>query len=144
MAIVVSRFNDLFTERLLQGAMDCLQRHGVGDTDVHVARVPGAFEIPLCAQTMARSGRFDAVICLGAVIRGATAHFEYVSSAVASGIAQVALETDVPVLFGVLTTETLEQTMERSGSNSDNKGWEAAAAAIETVQVLRDLRRGEA
>lgn len=142
--VVVSRFNDMFTERLLKGALDCLQRHGVADDDVQVARVPGAFEIPLCARTMARSGHFDAVVCLGAVIRGATAHFEYVSSSVASGISQVALDTDVPVIFGVLTTETLEQTMERCGSKSGNKGWESAEAAIETVHVLRGLRRGDA
>jgi 6,7-dimethyl-8-ribityllumazine synthase len=140
-AIVVSRFNDMFTERLLQGALDCLSRHGVDEERVQVARVPGAFEIPVCARTLARSGRFDAVVCLGAVIRGATPHFEYVSSQVASGVMQVSLETDVPVLFGVLTTDTLEQAMQRSGSKSGNKGWEAAQAAIETANLLRELRR---
>ena len=142
-AIVVSRFNDMFTERLLQGALDCLTRHGVADDAVHVARVPGAFEIPVCARTLARSGRFDAVVCLGAVIRGATPHFEYVSSAVAAGVSQVALESDLPVVFGVLTTDTLEQAMQRSGSKSGNKGWEAAQAAIETANLLRALRREE-
>jgi 6,7-dimethyl-8-ribityllumazine synthase len=140
-AVVVSRFNDMFTERLLQGALDCLQRHGIDDETVQVARVPGAFEIPVCARVLARSGRFDTVICLGAVIRGATPHFEFISSQVAAGCSQVALETGVPVVFGVLTTDTLEQAMERSGSKSGNKGWEAALAAIETANLLRDLRR---
>jgi 6,7-dimethyl-8-ribityllumazine synthase len=140
-AVVVSRFNDMFTERLLQGALDCLQRHGIDDETVQVARVPGAFEIPVCARALARSGRFDSVICLGAVIRGATPHFEFISSQVAAGCSQVALETGVPVVFGVLTTDTLEQAMERSGSKSGNKGWEAALAAIETANLLRDLRR---
>ena len=143
-AVVVSRFNESFTERLLQGALEYLQLHGVAEDDVQVARVPGAFEIPLCARAMARTGHFDAVVCLGAVIRGETAHIEYVSASVASGVSQVALETDMPVIFGVLTTDTVEQTMERSGSRAANKGWESAAAAIEMVHVLRSLRHGDA
>jgi len=144
MAVVVARFNHRFTERLLEGALECLREHGVADDDVQVAHVPGAFEIPLCARVLARSGRFDAVVCLGAVIRGETAHFEYVSASVASGISQVALETDLPVIFGVLTTETEEQTLARAGKRTANKGWESAAAAIEMVHVLRGLRHGEA
>jgi 6,7-dimethyl-8-ribityllumazine synthase len=139
-AIVVARFNELFTEKLLEGALDCLGRHGVEDEAVHVARVAGAFEIPLCAKVLAKSARFDAIVCLGAVIRGETAHFEYVSQQVAAGITQVALESEIPVTFGVLTTNTLEQTRARCGNESDNKGWEAALVAIELTNLLRDLR----
>lgn len=139
-AIVAARFNELYTEKLLRGALDCLERNGVEDQAVHVVRVPGAFEIPLCAKVLARSMRFDAIVCLGAVIRGETAHFEYVSGQVASGITQVALESEIPVTFGVLTTDTPEQTMKRCGHESDNKGWEAALVAIELANLLRDLR----
>ena len=139
-ALVVSRFNELFTERLLAGALDCLQRHGAEDRSLHVVRVPGSFEVPLAAKTLAESGRFDAVVCLAAVIRGDTPHFEFVAAELTKGVAQVGLATGVPVTFGVLTTDTLEQAVERAGSKSGNKGWDAAQAAIEMVNVLRGLR----
>jgi 6,7-dimethyl-8-ribityllumazine synthase len=136
-AIVVSRFNDLITRQLLEGALDCLRRHG-GDADqAVVVWVPGAFEIPLAAQRLAASGKFDAVVCLGAVIRGATAHFEHVAGQAAAGIARVALETGVPVSFGVLTTDTIEQALERAGIKGGNKGFDAALAAVEMAQVLK-------
>ena len=138
-AIVVARFNELVTERLLEGARDALRRHGVADDAVDVARVPGAFEIPLVAKTLAQSGRYDAVICLGAVIRGATPHFDYVASNVASGIAHAARETKIPILFGVLTTDTIEQAVERAGAKAGNKGFDAAVAAIEMANLLRTL-----
>jgi 6,7-dimethyl-8-ribityllumazine synthase len=139
-AIVVSRFNELFTERLLDGALDCLKRHGAEDANLHVIRVPGSFEVPLAAKTLAESGRFDAVICLAAVIRGDTPHFDYVAAEIAKGIAQVGFATGVPVSFGVLTTDTLEQAVERSGAKAGNKGWDAAMSAIEMVNVLRSVR----
>jgi 6,7-dimethyl-8-ribityllumazine synthase len=139
-AIVVSRFNELFTERLLAGALDCLQRHGTEDRNLHVVRVPGSFEVPLAAKILAESGRFDAVVCLAAVIRGDTPHFEYVAAEITKGIAQVGLATGVPVSFGVLTTDTLEQAVERAGAKAGNKGWDAAQSAIEMVNVLRQLR----
>jgi 6,7-dimethyl-8-ribityllumazine synthase len=139
-AIVVSRFNALFTERLLEGALDCLQRHGATDPNLHVVRVPGSFEVPLMAKTLAESGRFDAVICLAAVIRGDTPHFDYVAAEIAKGIAQVGLATGVPVSYGVLTTDTLEQAVDRAGAKSGNKGWDAAQTAIEMVNVLRAVR----
>ena len=142
-ALVVSRFNELLTERLLQGALDCLRRHGAADDDLHVVRVPGGFELPLAARTLATSGQYDAVVCLGAVIRGQTPHFDYVAGEVARGIARTAYETGVPVGFGVLTTDTLEQAVERAGAKSGNKGWDAALSAIETVQVLRSLAGGK-
>jgi len=135
--IVVSRFNAFIGERLLEGALDTLKRHGAAEEKIEVARVPGAYEIPLLAQKMAKSGRYDAVICLGAVIRGATAHFEYVAGEAAKGIAQVGLATEVPVIFGVLTTDTIEQAIERAGSKAGNKGAESAAVAIEMVNLLR-------
>lgn len=138
-AIVVSRFNALVTRQLLAGALDALVRHGTEEEAVSVAWVPGALEIPLVAQRMARSGGFDAVICLGAVIRGATPHFEYVAGQAAAGVARVALETSVPVIFGVLTTETIEQAIERAGTKAGNKGFDAALAAIEMANVLREL-----
>ena len=137
--IVCARFNDLITERLLVGARDGLVRHGVDDDALTVAWVPGSFEIPLAARTMAASGRFDAVICLGAVIRGATGHYEQVANQCAAGIARAALDTGVPVIFGVLTTETIEQAIERAGTKAGNKGFEAALGAIETVRVLQQL-----
>ena len=137
--IVVSRFNSFISERLLEGAVDALKRHGVADGDVTVARIPGAFEIPLTAQAMAASRKYDAVICLGAVIRGSTPHFEYVSSEVSTGIATVSLATGVPVAFGVLTTDTIEQAVERAGTKAGNKGFEAAVTAIETINVLKAL-----
>ena len=141
-ALVVSRFNELLTERLLQGALDCLRRHGAAEDDLHVVRVPGSFELPLMARTLAASGTFDAVVCLGAVIRGDTPHFDYVAGEVARGVARTAYETGVPVGFGVLTTDTLEQAVDRAGAKSGNKGWDAALSAIETVQVLRSVSKG--
>ena len=138
-AIVVSRFNDLITRQLLDGALDCVRRHGGDAEQSVVAWVPGAFEIPLAAQRLAASGKFDAVVCLGAVIRGATAHFEHVAGQTASGIARVALETGVPVSFGVLTTDTIDQALERAGIKGGNKGFDAALAAIEMAQVLKLL-----
>ena len=138
-AVVCGRFNDLITRRLLDGALGALARHGADADGVDVAWCPGAFEIPLVARTMAASGRYDAVICLGAVIRGATSHYDYVAGGVASGIQQAAMETGVPVLFGVLTVDTIEQAIERAGTKAGNKGAEAAAAAIEMVNLLRQL-----
>jgi len=137
--IVVSRFNEFITTRLLAGATDALRRHGVAEADIDVAWVPGSFEIPLVAQRMAASGRYDAVICLGAVIRGATAHFDYVAGGAATGVARAALDTGVPVIFGILTTDTIEQAMERAGTKAGNKGAEAAMAAIEMANLLREL-----
>ena len=135
--IVVSRFNDFINKRLLDGALDGLARHGAEEGMVTVVRVPGSFEIPLMAKKLADSGKYDAVICLGAVIRGATPHFEYISAEVTKGIAQVALESGVPVSFGILTTDSIEQAIERAGTKSGNKGWDAALAAIEMVNVLK-------
>ena len=138
-AVVASRFNEAITQRLLEGALDALARHGADPGAVDVAWCPGAFEIPLVAQTLAASERYDAVICLGAVIRGATAHFDYVASGVTSGCQQAALQTGVPVLFGVLTVDTLDQAWERAGTKAGNKGAEAAAAAIEMVDLQARL-----
>ena len=138
-AIVVSRFNDFISSRVVEGAMEALRRDGAADEQISLVRVPGAFEIPLVAKRLAKSGRFDAVICLGAVIRGSTPHFEYVAAEVSKGIATVSLETGVPVTFGVLTTENLEQAIERAGSKSGNKGWDAAMAAMEMVNLFKQL-----
>ncbi|MCJ7604033.1 MAG: 6,7-dimethyl-8-ribityllumazine synthase [Desulfobulbaceae bacterium] len=137
--IVLARFNSFIAERLLEGALDTLLRFGAADDDIEVARVPGAFEIPLVAQKMAKSGRYDAVICLGAVIRGATPHFDFVANEAAKGIAQASMESGVPIIFGVLTTDTIEQAIERAGSKAGNKGSECAAAAIEMVNLLKNL-----
>ncbi|MCK9293715.1 MAG: 6,7-dimethyl-8-ribityllumazine synthase [Desulfobulbaceae bacterium] len=137
--IVLARFNSFIAERLLEGALDTLLRFGAADGDIEVARVPGAFEIPLVAQKMAKSGRYDAVICLGAVIRGATPHFDFVANEAAKGIAQASMESGVPIIFGVLTTDTIEQAIERAGSKAGNKGSECAAAAIEMVNLLKSL-----
>ena len=137
--IIASRFNDFITARLVDGAMDGLVRHGASDADIEVVRVPGAFEIPLAAQRMARAKRYDAILCLGAVIRGATPHFEYVSAEVSKGVASVSLETGVPVIFGVLTTDTIEQAIERAGTKSGNKGWDAACSAIEMVSLMKQM-----
>jgi 6,7-dimethyl-8-ribityllumazine synthase len=134
--IIVSRFNSFIAERLLEGALDTLQRSGVNEDDVEVVRVPGAFEIPLLARKMADSGRYDGIICLGAVIRGATSHYDLVSNEAAKGIAQVGMDTGVPVIFGVITTDTIEQAIERAGSKAGNKGSESAQAAIEMVDLL--------
>jgi len=139
LGIVVARFNSFISEKLLEGAIDALVRSGVDSNDIEVARVPGAFEIPLAAQRMARSGKYDAVICLGAVIRGATPHFDYVAGEVAKGTAQVMLDAGLPVLFGVLTTETIEQAIERAGSKAGNKGSEVAIAALEMINLLAAL-----
>lgn len=138
-AIVISRFNDFIGARLLGGALDALRRHGARDEDIAVAKVPGAFEIPLIAKKLAMSGRYDALICLGAVIRGATPHFDYVAAEVSKGVAMVALESSIPVTFGVLTTENIEQAIERAGSKSGNKGFEAAVAAIELVNLIKTM-----
>ncbi len=138
-AIVVGRFNSFIGERLLEGAIDALVRHGAADADLTVARVPGAFEIPLAAQKLAGSGKYDAIICLGAVIRGATPHVDDVASEVSKGIAQVSLKSQVPISFGVLTTDTVEQAVERAGTKAGNKGFDAAMTAIETVNLLKGI-----
>lgn len=135
-ALVVSRFNELVTGKLLAGASDFLQRHGVREDDISVAWVPGAFEIPLVASRLAKSGRFDAIVCLGALIRGATSHFEYISAQCSRGIMRVSEATGVPAAFGVLTCDTLDQALERAGAKAGNKGVEAAASALETVMLL--------
>ena len=137
--IVAARFNEFITSRLLSGAVDGLTRHGVREEDIHTAWVPGAFEIPLIASRMAKSGKYDAVICLGAVIRGATTHYDYVCNEAAKGIAMVSLETGVPVMFGVLTTENIEQAIERAGSKAGNKGYDCAVGAIEMVNLIREI-----
>jgi len=136
-ALVVSRFNEFLVDKLVAGARDCLQRHGADEAALTEIRVPGSFELPFAAKLAAESGRYDAIICLGAVIRGGTPHFEFIAAEAAKGIAQVGLASGVPTLFGVLTTDTLEQAIERAGTKSGNKGWDAALAAIE----LADLRR---
>ena len=137
--IVVARFNEFITSKLLTGALDGLKRHEVSEENIDIAWVPGAFEIPLVASKMAQSGRYDAVICLGAVIRGSTSHYDYVCNEVSKGIAQVSLSTGLPVLFGVLTTENIEQAIERAGTKSGNKGYECACGAIEMVNLLHQL-----
>ena len=137
--IVAARFNEFISNKLLGGALDALARHGVADDEITVAWVPGAFEIPLAVQKMAASGKFDAVIAIGAVIRGGTPHFDYVANEVSKGVAHVALATNVPVLFGVLTTDTIEQAIERAGAKAGNKGFDAAVAAIEMVNLLAQL-----
>jgi 6,7-dimethyl-8-ribityllumazine synthase len=139
-AIVVSRFNDFVSQRLLDGALDALKRHGASDDQINIVRVPGAFEIPAMAKRLSSDNRFDCVICLGAVIRGATPHFEYISSQVARGIASVALESPIPIAFGVITCDTLEQAIERAGAKSGNKGWDAAMSAMEMVNLLKALK----
>ena len=139
-AIIVSRFNDFITDKLVGGTMDALLRCGVVETDIDIVKVPGAFEIPLAAKKLAESGKFNAIICLGAVIRGSTPHFDYVAAEVSKGIAQVALESKVPVTFGVLTTDNLEQAIERAGSKSGNKGWDAAIAAMEMVNLFKQIK----
>ena len=135
--VVAARFNEFITSKLLSGAMDGLVRHDVREEDVHVAWVPGAFEIPLIASKMAKSGKYDAIICLGAVIRGSTSHYDYVCSEVSKGIAAVGLDSGIPVLFGVLTTENIEQAIERAGTKAGNKGYDCALSAIEMVNLIR-------
>ncbi|TJX13093.1 6,7-dimethyl-8-ribityllumazine synthase [Tissierella creatinini] len=137
--IIVGRFNEFIGNKLLGGALDALKRHGVEESEIEIAWVPGAFEIPLAAKKMAKLNKYDALICLGAVIRGATPHFEYVSSEVTKGIASVSLETEVPVIFGVLTTDTIEQAIERAGTKAGNKGYDAAVTAIELANLLEQF-----
>lgn len=137
--IVVSRFNSFISDRLLEGAMDALRRSGAEEADCSVVRVPGAFEIPLAAKKMAKSGRYDAIICLGCVIRGATPHYAYIVAEVTKGIASLSLESEVPVAFGVLTTETIEQAIERAGTKVGNKGFDAAMSAIEMANLLKEM-----
>ncbi|MCL5736060.1 MAG: 6,7-dimethyl-8-ribityllumazine synthase [Actinobacteria bacterium] len=137
--LVVSRFNEFISSKLLSGALDSLSRHGVLPADIEVAWVPGAMEIPLAAKRMARSAKYDGIVCLGAVIRGSTPHFEYISAEVAKGVASVQLESGVPITFGVLTTDTIEQAVERAGTKAGNKGWDSAQAALEMVNLLRSM-----
>ena len=139
--IVVARFNEFITSKLLSGALDGLLRENVKDEDIEIAWVPGAFEIPLTAAIMAKSRKYDSVICLGAIIRGSTDHYNYVCSEVSKGIAQVSLESEIPVIFGVLTTDTIEQAIERAGTKAGNKGYECAHTAIEMVNLLQNIRR---
>lgn len=135
-ALVVGRFNDFITNRLLEGAVDALARSGAEDHDIEIVKVPGAFEIPLIAKKMAEKEKYDAIVCLGAVIRGATPHFDYVSAEVTKGIAMVSLESKIPVIFGIVTTDTIEQAIERAGTKAGNKGWSAAIAAIEMANLI--------
>ncbi len=135
-ALVVGRFNDFITNRLLEGAVDALARSGAEDQDIEIVKVPGAFEIPLIAKKMAEKEKYDAIVCLGAVIRGATPHFDYVSAEVTKGIAMVSLESKIPVIFGIVTTDTIEQAIERAGTKAGNKGWSAAMAAIEMANLI--------
>ena len=137
--LVASRFNEFIVSKLVGGAEDCLKRHGVKDENISLAWVPGAYEIPLIAKKMAISGKYDAVICLGAVIRGATSHYDYVCNEVSKGIAQVSLASDIPVLFGVLTTDTIEQAIERAGTKAGNKGYDCAMSALEMVNLIKEL-----
>jgi 6,7-dimethyl-8-ribityllumazine synthase len=141
--IVLSRFNNFINERLLEGALDALKRSGAEEEDCTVARVPGAFEIPLAAKKMAKSGRYDAIICLGCVIRGATPHFEYIATEVTKGIAHLSLENEVPISFGVLITDTIEQAIERAGTKVGNKGFDAAMSAIEMVNLMKEIGKGK-
>ena len=138
--IVVSRFNEFISSRLLEGALDALRRHGAEEERISVVRVPGSFEIPLTAKRLAASGRYDAVVCLGAVIRGATPHFDFIAAEVSKGIAAASLETGVPIAFGVLTTDSIEQAVERAGTKGGNKGFDAACSAIEMVNLFRELK----
>jgi 6,7-dimethyl-8-ribityllumazine synthase len=138
-AIIVSRFNELICNKLLEGALDCLKRHGGNLDDVTIAWVPGAFEIPVAAKRLARSKKYDAILCLGAVIRGATPHFEYIASEVTKGIAQVSMEFEVPIAYGVITPDNLEQALERAGTKAGNKGWDAAMSAIEMADLFSHM-----
>jgi 6,7-dimethyl-8-ribityllumazine synthase len=140
-AIVVSRFNELLTSRLLEGALDCLRRHGVADKDIVISRVPGSFEIPYAAQKLALSQKYDAVICLGALVRGDTPHFDFIAAEAAKGIAKASMDTKMPVIFGIITADTLEQAIERAGTKAGNKGWDAALSAIEMVDLYRQIEK---
>ncbi|MBU2490851.1 MAG: 6,7-dimethyl-8-ribityllumazine synthase [Proteobacteria bacterium] len=137
--IVVSRFNDFISDRLLGGALDALLRFGAVDADIDVAKVPGAFEIPMVARKMAEGGRYDAILCLGAIIRGATPHFDYVAAESSKGIAQVSMEFGLPVIYGIITADTIEQAIERAGTKAGNKGWSAAVAAVEMANLLGEI-----
>ena len=137
--IVISRFNDFITGKLLDGAMDALSRHGAREDDIDIVKVPGSFEIPMVAKKMALKGAYNAIICLGTIIRGATPHFEYIAAEVSKGIASASMETGVPVAFGIITSDTIEQAVERAGTKSGNKGWDAAITAIEMAQLLKKL-----
>jgi len=137
--IVVSRFNEFISMRLLEGAMDCLRRHGAGDDDITVVWVPGAFDIPVLAKRMGDSGAYDAIVCLGAVIRGETPHFDFVASEAAKGVAHAAMQTGVPTVFGIVTAETLEQAIDRAGAKSGNKGWDAALSAVELADLYASM-----
>jgi 6,7-dimethyl-8-ribityllumazine synthase len=137
--IIVSRFNDFITSKLLDGALDALRRHGAAEKDIEVVKVPGSFEIPVVARKLAAKGTYHALICLGTVIRGATPHFEYVSAEVSKGIASASMETGIPIAFGVITADTIEQAVERAGTKSGNKGWDASITAIEMAQVMKKL-----
>lgn len=139
--IVAARFNEFIVSKLVAGAVDGLKRHDVNEDDIDLAWVPGAYEIPLIASRMAKSGKYDAIICVGAVIRGATSHYDYVCSEVSKGVANVALNTDIPVMFGVLTTDTIEQAIERAGTKAGNKGFECAEGAIEMVNLIREIEK---
>ena len=138
-AIVAARFNEFIVNKLVGGAEDCLRRHGVADEDITLAWVPGAFEIPLATKKIAKSGKYDAVICVGAVIRGSTSHYDYVCAEVSKGIASVSLETEIPVMFGVLTTDTIEQAIERAGSKAGNKGYDCALGALELCSLFKEM-----
>jgi len=138
-ALVASRFNDFIGEKLIDGALDALIRHGAKEEDIGIFKVPGSFEIPLTAKKLVKTGNFDAVICLGVIIRGATSHFEYISAEVSKGIALTSLETETPISFGILTTDNIEQAIERAGSKAGNKGWNAAVSAIEMVNLIRKI-----
>jgi 6,7-dimethyl-8-ribityllumazine synthase len=139
-ASIVSRFNDFISSKLVEGALDALNRHGARDENIVLIKVPGAFEIPIAAKRLAESKKYDAIVCLGAVIRGATPHFDYVAAEVSKGIANIAIDTGIPVTFGVLTTDNLEQAIERAGSKSGNKGWDAAVAAMEMVNLFESFK----
>ncbi len=141
--IVSSRFNDFITGKLVDGALDALERHGVKGEHIDIARVPGAFEIPSVARRLAESGKYHAIVCLGTVIRGATPHFDYVAGETAKGLGRLALESQVPVIFGVLTTDTIEQAIERAGTKAGNKGWETAMAAIEMANLFKNIESGD-
>lgn len=138
-AIVVSRFNEFFSEKLLDGALDCIKRHGGNEKDVSIIRVPGSFEIPYAASKLAKLGKYDSVICLGVVVRGQTPHYEYINNEVAKGIAKISLDRDLPVIFGLVTADTLEQAIERCGSKAGNKGFDAAMTAIEMINLFKEL-----
>ena len=140
-ALIVSRFNDFITDKLVGGAMDALVRCGASETDIEIIKVPGAFEIPLIAKKTANSRRFNAVICLGAVIRGATPHFDYVSAEVSKGVAMAGMEAEIPVIFGILTTDTIEQAIERAGTKAGNKGWSAAISAVEMANLIEAIEK---